>query len=408
MLYFSQLQGKKVVTETNKTKAVGKIKDFIFLATESPLITKVVVQSPKNKLLIIPVESIQTIDQQVVLEQVYTTVENGQENELYLVRNLLDKQIIDVKGGKVVRVNDVAIQHKEDNNSFYIAGIDIGFRAVLRWIHLEKPTLPLYKALGLYSHPHFLSWGDIEPLELAQGKVKLKKEVEELERMRPEDLADYLEKTNIRNVDKIVETLDDKFAADVIADLNVSYQTTLFKQFVSEKGAKLVEHLDPDEAVDILLVLTKEKRNEILDLVPEKKRKELRELMKYSRTPIGELITPEFITVSADNTVGGALEKVKSTITDSHFSAYLYVINNENELVGVVDLSQLITQPSDTQIHNIMEQDVAVIHLTTPKEIAIRKLLRYKLYALPVLEGNKKIIGVVTYDDLVEDVLKKL
>lgn len=406
MLYFSELKGKKVITHHNKT--IGKLKDIVFLASAAPLITKIVIQTSSNKNIIIPIEFLQKIDKLITLKHEYKTVDNGQENELYLVKNLLDKQIIDVKGGKVVRVNDVAIQYIDDKNKYYISGVDIGLRGILRWIGLEKFVLPVYRTLGIYSHPHFLSWGDIEPLELASGKVKLKKSVEELERMRPEDLADYLEKTNIRNVDKIVETLEYKFAADVIADLNVNYQTTLFRRFSSEKNAKIIEYLDTDEAVDILLALTKEKRDEILNLVSEKTRKELRELIKYSKTPIGKLINSKFITISAEETVGSAIVKFKNNITDSHFSAYIYVTNRDNELVGVLNLSKLITKPQSTQIHTIMEQNVVVIHLTTPKEIAIKKLFRYKLYALPVIEDNKIMIGVVTYDDLVEDLVEKL
>lgn len=406
MLYFSELQGKKVETRHNKT--IGKVKDFIFLATDAPLITKVVVQMPRKKTFITSIDSLEEMDDQIIIKNDYQRIDVEEQNELFLVKNLLDKQIIDVKGGKVVRVNDVAIQNKDEGKEYYIAGVDIGFRAVLRWVHLERPMMPLYRAFGMYSHPHFLSWGDIEPLELTQGKVKLKKNIEELESMRPEDLADYLEKTTIRNVNKIVDTLDVKYAADVIADLNVSYQTTLFKRFASEKGAKLVEHLDPDEAIDILLALTREKREEILSLVPEKKKNELRELMKYSKTPIGHLITSEFITISAEDSVGSAFEKIKSTITESHFSAYIYVLNREEELVGLVELAQLIVRPHDTPIYDIMDQDVIVIHLTTPKEIATKKLLRYKLYALPVIEGNKKLVGVVTYDDLVEEIIEKI
>lgn len=407
MLYFSELKGKRIATVHGRS--IGILKDFIFLASESPKITKVVLESSEKKLHFIPIEFFKKLDEGILtVDTQYKTVENGQENELHLVKNLLDKQIIDVKGGKVVRVNDVAIQRHEETNTYYIAGVDVGFRAILRWIHLEKPSLPVYRALGLQGRPHFLSWADIEPLELAQGKVRLKKEAKDLERMRPEDLADYLEKTNIRNVNKIVETLDEKFAADVIADLNVNYQTTLFKRFASEKGAKLVEYLDPDEAVDILLAISKEKRDEILHLVTDKKKKELQELIKYSKTPIGELIDPEFIAVSSQDSVGSALSKVKEKITDSHFTAYIYVVNENNELVGTLDLSDLITHAGEIQIADIMGQDVIVIHLTTPKEIATKKLLRYKLYALPVVEGNKKIIGIVTYDDLVEDILKKL
>lgn len=408
MLYFSEIKNKNLVTESNKI--IGKVNDLIFLASEKPLITKLVVKNQENKIFLIPIRFLKKIEKNIILENDYRDIgsSNSEENELYIVRNLLDKQIIDIKGGKVVRVNDVVIQEKEAEKEFYIAGVDIGLRGILRWIGLEKPTTPLYRAFGLYSHPHFLSWGDIEPLELAQGKVKLKKEIQDLQRLRPEDLADYLEKTNIRNVNKIVENLDERFAADVIEDLNISYQTTLLKRFNSEKGAKLIEHIDPDEAVDILLALTKEKREEILNLLSYKKRKEILQLIKYSQTPIGQLINPEFITISADDTVSTALGKVKNIISKSHFSAYIYSLNQSNQLTGVIDLSDLITHSLDTPIHKIMTQNVIVIHLTTPKEIAIKKLLKYKLYALPVIEGDKKLVGIVTYDDLVEDLLKNL
>jgi CBS domain-containing protein/sporulation protein YlmC with PRC-barrel domain len=406
MLYFSELKNKKVITQNYNY--IGKLKDIIFLASETPLITKIVIKNSEKKNIIIPIEFVQKIDKVINISSEYKILDNGQENELYIVNNLLDKQIIDVKGGKVVRVNDVAIQYKVDKNKYYISGVDIGLRGILRWLRLEKFALPLYRLFGIYSHPHFLSWGDIEPLELASGKVKLKKSIEELERMRPEDLANYLEKTNIRNVDKILAHFEDQFAADVIADLNVNYQTSLFKRFSSEKNAKIIEKLDPDEAVDILLALKKEKRDEILNLVSEKTRKELNKLIKYSKTPIGELINPKFITISADETAGSALVKFKNKITNLHFSAYLYVVNKKEELVGVLNLSVLITKPHNTPIYTLMEQNVVVIHLTTPKEIAIKKLFRYKLYALPVIDDNKKMIGIVTYDDLVEDLIEKL
>jgi Mg/Co/Ni transporter MgtE len=238
--------------------------------------------------------------------------------------------------------------------------------------------------------------------------VRLKKEMENLERMRPEDLADYLEKTNIRNVNKIVDSLDDEFAADVIGDLNISYQTSLFRRFAPEKAATLIDYIDPDEAVDILLTLSEEKRDDIMKLLSKEKYDELHHLIKLSKTPIGELINPDFITVSAEGTIGAAFNKIKEQITEDNFFVYIYVVNHENQLIGVFRVNQLLTQPSDAAVSDVMEQDVVVLHLTTPKEIAIKKMLRYKLYALPVIDDKKQILGVVMFDDMVEDILEKI
>ncbi len=413
MFYFSELINKKVVNENGKT--VGKLKDFLFLAEESPKITKIFVKKSPRRSFAIFIKEVKEINDHIVVNKDFVEKDIA-EREFSIAKNLLNRQIIDVKGGKVVRVNDIAIQDKQsvsvgssgEKQEYYIAGVDVGFRAILRWFKLEKPTVPLYKFFKLYSHPHFLSWGDIEPLELARGNVQLKKDIGDLERMRPEDLADYLEKTNIRNVNKIITGLDDEYAADVIEDLNINYQTALFKRFEPEQATRLIDFLEPDEAVDILLTLPREKRNEILDSLPKGKNDELRELMKYSKTSVGKLLNPEFITVSSEATGSQALSIVKEKLPESPFSSYIYALNQEGHLVGVVELSDLMMHEGDEQVFKFMEQDVVVAHLTTPQEIALKRMLKYKLYALPIIEDSQKMIGVVTFDDMIEDVVDKL
>jgi magnesium transporter len=406
MLYFSELQGKRIFED--KGTEIGKLSNFIFLAAESPFITKLIIKDNKRRLYV-PIEDLKEIADVIVLKQNFQYLEKASNNnEISLTRNLLDKQIIDVKGGKVVRVNDVVIQHSPDNQMYHIAGVDIGLRAILRRLGVEKIAIPFYRLFRLYSHPEFLSWGDIEPLELAHGHIQLKKDARDLEKLRPEDLADYLEKTTIKNVNEIIENLNTKFAAKVVADLNLNYQTTLFKHFSIEKDAKLIEMLDPDEGIDILLSLSKDRRDEIISSLSETKRVELKELLHYSKTPLQGLISTNFLTIFAEDTVHIALERIKNNVTDLDFSPYLYVLNNDKELTGVMDLVELIKETAETPIFKIMEQDLVVIHITTPKEIATKKMLRYKRYALPVVEGNKRLVGIVKYEALVKDILKKL
>lgn len=402
MFYFSQLKGRKTIY--NSHRAVGKLWDFLFLPSDPALVTKVVIKDGR-KTLMFPIESVGKIGKTVRLKNL-KQAEDRSIYELSLIKNVLDKQIIDVKGGKVVRVNDVLIQKTEDG-SFYIAGADIGFRAILRWLKVERYAIPFYKAFKIYAHPHFLSWSEIEPLELARGNVQLKKEAEDLERMRPEDLADYLEQTNVKNVDEIVSNLDEEFAADVIADLNPNYQTALFERFSEKRAGRLLAHIDPDEAVDILLTLPEKKRHSLLSLLSTIKQAEFKNLMKYSKTPIGELINPRCIWVYENDSLHRAQNYVKKTITDSHFSYYVYVKNAREELVGVMDLSELIRHSPKKRVKDVMVKDVIVIHLTTPKEITTKKMLKYKLSALPVIDHEKKLLGIVMYDDLVEEILER-
>jgi CBS domain-containing protein/sporulation protein YlmC with PRC-barrel domain len=405
MLYFSRLKGKQVKTEGGKH--LGKLVDVLFLASSTPLITKLVVKSPTKEEILIPADALKKVNHTLILKDEFSISEPS-NGDLSLIKNLLDQQIIDVQGHKVVRVNDVTIQDNEgDNPSFYISGVDIGFRGILRWINLEEAALPIYRALRWDTHPHFLSWGEIQPLELARGNVQLKKGLDNLDRIRPEELADYLEKTNIRNVNKIVSQLDEEYAAEVIGDLNTSYQTALFRRFSPEKSAELIGLIDADEAVDILLTLPHEKRDEILASLPKKKQGELHNLLKLSKTPIGELITSEFFAIEINHTVGDVIELIKERKEEVSYLPYIYITNDENELVGVVNIHDLFVHSHETSIRDIMEQNLIVIHVTTPKDIAVKKMLRYKVYALPVTDNAKHLEGVVRFDDLAERVLQK-
>lgn len=395
MIYFSELKGKKVVTED--MIEVGSLEDLIFSATEKPDITKIVINNKLNNPLVVPAQYLWKIDSKVLLKKDYQTA-TLEENELYLLKNILDKQIIDIQGNKIVRVNDVAIQ---DKAGFYIAGVDIGVLGLLRWFKLEKLFNRIVAKLHLKPVSQFLSWADIQPLELARGQVKLKKEENRLEKMRPEDLADYLEKTNLVNVKKILNILDEKFAASVVGNLNVNYQSSLFKLFSAEKAARIVSAIDPDDAVDVLLTLTEKKRNQVMAYLQEKKFNELKHLISLSKTPIGNLILPEFVTVYSEMTVSDVVKKIKNETEDFSFLQHIYVVNKQEELIGVFNLHELLLQSVDTRVYRFMTQNVVVVHLTTPGQIVLNKIIKYRLSALPVIDDKKHLVGIATIVDVI-------
>lgn len=402
MIYFSELRGKVIRTE-DQIK-IGFLEDVIFLAEDNPKITKFIIRSNLKEKLIIPVAFLKKINNDVIISKDYNTADL-QENELYLVKNLLDKQIIDLIGNKIVRVNDVALQEK---GIPYIAGVDIGILGILRWLKLEESFQKLFAAIRINISPKFLSWADIQPLELVKGKVVLKKEEGKLEKIRPEDLADHLEKTNIINVRKILNMLDENFAAEVIGNLNLNYQNELFRQFSPQKAARVVSLIDPDEAVDVLLTLSRKRRERIYNFLDDQKKKELDYLLKLAKTPIGGLITSEYVTASPEDTVKKVIEIIRSRAGELYFLNYVFVINQNHQLVGVFNLHELLLQKDETPVYKFMIQNVVVIHLTTPREIALNKMLKYKIQAIPVIDLDKNLLGIVTFDDMAEFILKKL
>lgn len=403
MIYFSEILGKKIITEDNVY--TGRLRDLIFVAAESPIITKISFKNPRGATFIVPASYIRKMDEAtIVIDKNFLTQEMA-ENELFVKKNLLDKQIIDIKGNKIVRVNDVAINEKA---GYYIAGVDIGLLGILRWVGLEDFIRRQAAKIRIKITPRFLSWGDIQPVELGRGRVVMKDEQDRLAKIPPEDLADHLEKINIKNVDRLIKIMDVEYAAQVIENLNINYQTAVFNQFSPEKAVQILGLIHPDEAVDILLTFPEKKRIATLELLPSKKKQEISHLISLSKTPIGERLTTEFLTVRPDATVGELLKRIKNETKDfsSHF--YIYIVNTEQKLVGVVSLHELLLQKHDTPMYRFMNSDVAVIHLTTPEEIAIKKMLKYRVTALPVIDASRSILGIVTFDDVAESVLEKL
>jgi CBS domain-containing protein/sporulation protein YlmC with PRC-barrel domain len=388
---------------------IGRLDDIIFMVSSNPKVSKLVIKTGHGQQLILPFEYVQKINNSIIIKKAYMAGEL-EENELYIKKNLLDKQIIDIGGNKIVRVNDISLQEVFTPEKYDIAitGVDIGMLGILRRLGVESFAHQLLHLFGYHLTSQFLSWGDIQPLELTQGKVKLKKREEKLQDMRPEDLADYLEKTNEKNVHKFLRILDKKYAAEVIGNLNINYQRDLFLHWEADKTASILQLIHVDEAVDVLLAIPKKKREEILFLIPEQKRKELQHLMNLSRTPIGKIITSEYMTVSPTATVHEIMTKIKRDTADYSFFAAIYVLNSEKQLVGVFNPHDLLLQESETPVYKFMTQNLIEIRLTTPIEIAIRKMLRYHLPALPVVNNNKNMLGLLTFDQVAGFIQKKL
>lgn len=229
MLYYAEIVNKPVYTEDGIQ--VGRLADFIFEQKSRPQITKISVRRSKGAIVIVPIEYLIKANGRITIKKGFTA-DIQSEDELSIGRNLLNKQIIDIKGSKLVRVNDVLIQ---DKNGLYIAGVDITIWGILRWLKIEDMILSLLGWFRVRVVPESLSWTDVQQLELEGGKIILKKEEEKLEKIHPADLADYLEQTSIANVDKLLDELDEEFSAEIIDNLKHTYQKAVFDKFSLKK-----------------------------------------------------------------------------------------------------------------------------------------------------------------------------
>lgn len=401
MLFFSELIGKRVFVDD--TKYIGKLRDIIFLNEDTPIVTKIIVASDTHRIHEIPIGSLRRANNHVVIAKTSTAASTT--NELSVSKVLLDQQIIDLIGNKVVRANDVILQ---DVPVLSVSGIDIGILGILRRLGVEAPVQKVSRFFHMEIPMQLLSWGDVLSLELDHGQIKIKQREEKLAKIHEEDLADYLEMTNIQNAHTFISTLGPKKAAQVVESLTINYQIELFQQFDLTKAAELINLIDPDEAVDILLAIDRIKRDKIMHLLPVKKQQDLHQLMTFSRTPVGRRMTSEYFTVASHQTVKEILTDIKVKTTDFSALGAIYVLNREDQLVGVFNSHELLMQNLDTPAYKFMVPEPIVALLTTPIEVIIYKLLKYNVPALPIINRDKKILGVITLDDVSEILLKKI
>jgi sporulation protein YlmC with PRC-barrel domain/CBS domain-containing protein len=408
MIYFSEIKNKKVFTEDGLF--LGRLDDLLFRYTDIPRVSKVLIRPQKEisqEDLYIPFEFVKKMNGSIIIAKNYTTSPIT-ENELYIHRNIIDKQIIDFSGSKVVRVNDVLIQNR-DNNIYTIVGADIGVLGILRWFGIA----PLAEHINfmLFSKPvkrSVLSWSNVQPLEIARGKIQLNVDKSKLENLHPEDLADYLEATNVRNVANIITMLDKEFASEVVAELNINYQIALLKKLPLDKTVKIISLMDTDEAVDVLLELSPKKRDSVLEELPADIRKKVERLLKFSDSSIGKYLNTDFIAVKSTFSASKVLALIRKEGDEASNTNYIYVMNEKNQLTGVFTLYTLILQKPETPVYRFMSQNIIVTHLKSSLAVVLRRCIKYKISAIPVVDRDKSMLGVIAAEDISEVFMNKI
>jgi sporulation protein YlmC with PRC-barrel domain len=400
MLYFSELDRKKVLT--NDGIFIGYLDDIIFLLDSKPKVTKIVVDL-NGKKTIINADAVHKFNSVVRIAKFYTQAELA-ENELFVKRNLLDKQVIDISGNKIVRANDVIIHEQinlsSHNYECYISGVDIGLIGILRRLHVENGMTRVIHFFGINLVSKFLSWADIQPLDLVRGSIRVKKEETKLQNMRPEDLADHLEQTNELNIKKFLRLLDKNFATEVVSNLNINYQRDLFRTWNPERAAEIINKMDTDIAADILLSVSKKKREEILKVVDPTRKIAIQKLLSLTRTPITKRLSSEYFVAQPTETPRDIIQRMRHTSVEYSSLDYIYIINQKKQLIGACNLHELIMQPEDTPIYKFMSQNLIEAHIKTPLEMVVYKIIKYRLQALPIVDSNKELIGVIPFDNI--------
>jgi magnesium transporter len=323
------------------------------------------------------------------------------EGEVLLAKDVLDKQLIDVDGKRVVRVNDVQLIEAD---KWRVTGADITFQGFLRRL-MPKGFYGTNRAVEV------IDWADVGYLatETATATVQLKSSKDKLSRLHPVEIAQLAESLSPIHRTEIVGSLDDETAAETLEEMSTENQARILEEMDEERAADILEEMSPDDAVDVLGEMDEDKAQELFNLMEDEEKAEVAELMPFDKDTAGGLMTTEFVTFPQNFTVAQAIAGLRTMAETPNMIYYLYIVEEENSwrLLGVISLRGLILADPTKQLSDVMREQFQFAHPNDSAEEVSQTIAEYNLLALPIVDDLGEIAGIVTVDDAMEILLPK-
>ncbi len=330
----------------------------------------------------------------------------SRDGEILVKRDLLDKQIVDMDGAKVVRVNDIKLGRVLDK--LCIFSVDIGFRGLLRRLGYERFGEKIAKLLEKEIPNSEISWQYVQPLEANSSKLALTIARDQMNEIHPADLADILENIPIQHIKTVLESLDEETTGDTLYELEADRRNVVISQLDNEQMTDILEEMEPDEVADVLSEMPEEKAQELLDMMDVEDAEDIQELLEHEDNTAGGFMNTGYFRLSSEMTVTCALEQVKQHADDVETVYYGFVVDKEDRLEGVVSLRELLTNPAERFLPEIMETNVKYVHVDTGLEETVEILTKYNLIVVPVLDKEELMAGIVNVDDILAYYLPRI
>jgi CBS domain-containing protein len=397
--YLSRIVNSKIFSKDYQI--IGKLKDLA-VTTDS--------RNPKVAVAkIITRDGIKYID----FEQVTINKKDGQyhllcrqikeedpKDLLMLGKQLLDKQIIDINGRKVVRVNDIRLVLL--STGLYVVAVDIGTEGLLRRLGVAKPLLKL----GLKLPAKLILWNDVEPVFAGDEKLVLTKTYNKLSTLHPSDLADIIEDFDTKTGMIIFSHLDNARSADVLEEMEEDAQVKMLENLDTERAADILEEMPADEVADILDGLSKDKAEELLSTMEKEASDEVRELMEYDEKVIGSMMSNEFVAFKSDETIDNVITILRQTKPEESLINYIYVVSQKNILIGKISLRDLVISEPNQTLKSVMHKDFIFMFDTDKIDEMIDMVSKYNLLAIPIVDKDMNLVGNVIGNDVIHELLK--
>lgn len=324
------------------------------------------------------------------------------DQDVFLSRDVMDKQIIDTDGARVVRVNDLELVRV--NGDLYVSNVDIGLSGILRRLGLETPARVLASTLRLSVPQNFISWDDVELLRHDQF-MRLRVPAESLADLHPADVAEILSDMNKHETGQLLEAMGVEQIADALEQVETEFQVSLVEHMADEKVADVLEEMEPDEAADLLAELPEERSRVLVSLMEKDEAEEVRMLLRYPEDAAGGIMTTEYAYVAPDMTASQTVEFLRNIRDQVETFFYIYVLDVEDHLVGVFSLTNLLFADPSTPVRDFMEERVKTVHPMDRQDEVAQVITKYDLIAVPVTDEKNVMLGIVTADDALDKII---
>ena len=385
---------------------LGSIADLIVaIGGKYPPVTGLVVKTDGRRIFIpwVNVDQFEDDGARLLVRTIDIGKFHQRDNEILLKANLLDKQIVDIEGRKVIRVNDVSLDNVDGR--LRVVAVDVGAAGLLRRLGIEGPFRTIARNLKVGLPERYIDWEDVDPLDGTIASVRLRVPHAKLAELHPADLASIIEDLAPRDRAGVLASLDDEALADVVEQMEPETQVDVMEGLTPERAADILEEMSPDDAADLVADLDQDTRDEILALMEKDEAEEVQELLGYAEDSAGGLMTTEFIELDNHLTAGGAIDRLRELEPDAETIYYVYVTDEEHKLVGVLSLRDLIVAQPETPVREVMIDAPVAVNVNADQDEVAEVVAHYNLLAVPVVDEDGVLMGIVTVDDALDTVI---
>ena len=402
LVYLTELTGMRLIGPQGTR--IGRVREAAVSPREHPRrISRFLFGSGRTKFAV-RWDQVRTFrDEGIVLSDESFTPYYGDDYHLLLTKDLLDQQIIDVNGRKVVRVNDIALRVTQNGNEqLWVHEVGVGLQGAFR--RLAEGILPnrIIREIQERMLPNSIPWEACNIVEPdPQRRLRLLISHKRLETIHPADLADIVEELGSEEREALFETLGEEIAADTLEEVKDTVKTSILHSLEPERAADILEEMDPAEAAEALALLEEEAREEIVrDMEPEPA-DEVAELLEYEDDTAAGMMATRYLSHPAEATAADVVAGLRDEDSQLKRLTHFFLVDKDGRLAGTVPLGRLAVSPPDTLVKSLAYRKTVEVGMDAKSDEVVELFDKYNLYALPVVDSDGRLQGAITADDVI-------